>query len=60
MTDKYPVLLTADQISTSLYVMEGYMQGNDDEELVKEIDEIFEVFEKVSDTIPNDWMASPL
>ncbi len=28
------------------------MQGNDDEELVKEIDEIFEVLEKVSDTIP--------
>ena len=53
MTDKYPVLLTADQISTSLYVMEGYMQGNDDEKLVKEIDEIFEVLEKVSDTIPN-------
>ena len=53
MTDKYPVLLTADQISTSLYVMEGYMQGNDDAQLVKEIDEIFEVLEKISDTIPN-------
>jgi len=30
------------------------MQGNDDEKLVQEIDEIFEVLEKVSDTIPND------
>jgi len=54
MSDKYPVLLTADQISTSLYVMEGYMQGNDDEELVKEIKEICEVLDKISDTIPND------
>ena len=33
------------QISTILYSLEGYAQGNDDEELVEEIDEIFEVLE---------------
>ena len=33
------------QISTILYCLEGYVQGNDDEELVEEIDEIFEVLE---------------
>ena len=33
------------QISTILYCLEGYAQGNDDTELVEEIDEIFEVLE---------------
>ena len=33
------------QISTILYCLEGYAQGNDDYELVEELDEIFEVLE---------------
>ena len=37
------------QISTILYCLEGYSQGNDDEELVEEIDEIFEVLETTVD-----------
>ncbi len=37
------------QISTILYCLEGYVQGNDDEELVEEVDEIFEVLEKTVD-----------
>ena len=43
------VSLTEDQISTILYVLEGYMQGNDDDELVQEMDEIFEKLETVVD-----------
>ena len=39
--------LTEGQISTILYVLEGYVQGNDDEELCQEVDEIFEVLENV-------------
>lgn len=45
-----PVTLTEDQISTILYVLEGYVQGNDDEELVSEIDTIFEKLETVVDS----------
>ena len=41
--------LREEQISTILYCLEGYVQGNDDEELVEELDEIFEVFEKTVD-----------
>ena len=37
--------LREEQISTILYCLEGYVQGNDDEELVEVIDEIFEVLE---------------
>ena len=37
------------QISTILYCLEGYVQGNDDTELVEEVDEIFEVLEKTVD-----------
>ena len=37
------------QISTILYCLEGYAQGNDDEELVDELDEIFEVLESTVD-----------
>ena len=46
-----PINLTLreEQISTILYCLEGYVQGNDDEELVEEIDEIFEVLEKTVD-----------
>ena len=48
---KHVVCLTEDQLSTILYVLEGYVQGNDDEELVAEIDDIFEELETVSDNI---------
>ena len=41
--------LREEQISTILYCLEGYVQGNDDEELVEEVDEIFEVLEKTVD-----------
>ena len=41
--------LREEQISTILYCLEGYAQGNDDEELVDEIDEIFEVLESTVD-----------
>ena len=41
--------LREEQISTILYCLEGYMQGNDDEELVTEMDEIFEVLETTVD-----------
>ena len=41
--------LREEQISTILYCLEGYVQGNDDEDLVEELDEIFEVFEKTVD-----------
>jgi len=46
-----PIKLTLreEQISTILYCLEGYMQGNDDEELVSEIDEIFEELETTVD-----------
>ncbi len=44
--------LTENQISTILYVLEGYSQGNDDEELVQEMDEIFKVLENV---VPQDY-----
>jgi hypothetical protein len=52
-----PVTLTEDQISTILYVLEGYVQGKNDignvnnfEELVSEIDTIFEKLESVVDS----------
>ena len=41
--------LREEQISTILYCLEGYSQGNDDFELVEEIDEIFEVLETTVD-----------
>ena len=46
-----PINLTLreEQISTILYCLEGYAQGNDDEELVDELDEIFEVLESTVD-----------
>ena len=43
------VNLSKDEMSTILYVLEGYVQGNDDEELVSEIDVIFEKFEGILD-----------
>ena len=48
---KHVVCLTEDQLSTILYVLEGYVQGNDDEQLIAEIDDIFEELETVSDNI---------
>ena len=46
-----PINLTLreEQISTILYCLEGYAQGNDDEELVDELDEMFEVLESTVD-----------
>ena len=44
------VTLTEGEISTILYVLEGYVQGNDDTELCQEIDDIFMKFEGVVDT----------
>ena len=48
--------LTESQISTILYVLEGYSQGNDDEELVQEMDEIFKVLENV---VPQEYYDEP-
>ena len=50
---KHVVCLTEDQLSTILYVLEGYVQGNDDEELVAEIDDIFEELTIVEETFPD-------
>ena len=46
------VTLTEGQISTILYVMEGYLQGDDrlDDEFVNDCDKIFEQLEGVVDT----------
>ena len=41
--------LREEQISTILYCLEGYSQGNDDYDLVEELDEIFEVLETTVD-----------
>ena len=41
------VELTENQVSLILYCLEGYVQGNDDHELVEEVDEIFEVLENI-------------
>ena len=53
---KHSVTLTETQISTILYVLEGYVAGlddcipqEDDDKLVAEIDEIFEELEGVVD-----------
>ena len=47
------VTLTEGQISTILYVLEGYIQGsddyNDDTEFAKDVDSIFEELEGVVD-----------
>ena len=44
---EHKVTLTEGQISTILYTLEGYVQGNDDTELCEEIDNIFERLETV-------------
>ena len=45
--------LREEQISTILYCLEGSVPGNDDEELVEELDEIFEVLETTVDKFYN-------
>ena len=45
--------LREEQISTILQCLEGYSQGNDDTELVEELDEIFEVLESTVDKFYN-------
>ena len=45
--------LREEQISTILYCLEGYVQGNEDDELVEELDEIFEVLETTVDKFYN-------
>ena len=45
--------LREEQISPILYCLEGYSQGNDDYELVEELDEIFEVLETTVDKFYN-------
>ena len=51
----YNVTLTEGQISTILYVMEGYVQGNDDYEgqFKTDVDNIFETLEGVIDSFYN-------
>ena len=52
---KHVVCLTEEQISTILYVMEGYIQGNDDYDedsvFFQDCEEIFKELETVSDNI---------
>ena len=50
------VSLTEGQISTILYIMEGYLQGSDDNEdsqFTNDCDNIFKEFEGVVDTYYN-------
>ena len=49
----YDVTLTEGQISTILYIMEGYLQGSDDNEdtqFTNDCDDIFAKLEGVVDT----------
>ena len=46
---EHNVTLKEGQISTILYVLEGYVQGNDDDELCDELDIIFEELEVAVD-----------
>ena len=46
----HKVTLTEGQISTILYVLEGYVQDNDNEYMVGQIDPIFEELQGVVDT----------
>ena len=52
------VTLTEGQISTILYIMEGYIQGSDDyhfdDNYKKDVDNIFEELEGVVDTYYNE------
>ena len=50
---KHVVCLTEDQLSTILYVLEGYIQGSDEyhfnDDFTREVDEIFEEIETTLD-----------
>ena len=50
---KHVVCLTEDQLSTILYVLEGYIQGSDeyhfDDDFTREVDGIFEEIETTLD-----------
>ena len=48
-TTTHKLNLTGGQISTVLYCLEGYVQGNDDTELCEEVDNIFAELESVTD-----------
>jgi len=57
------VTLTEGQISTILYVMEGYIQGSDDyhfdDDFTRDVDKIFEELEGAIDKqYPNDFTAN--
>ena len=60
---KHTVTLTEGQISTILYVMEGYIQGSDDyhfdDDFTRDVDKIFEELEGAIDKqYPNDFTAN--
>ena len=45
--------MNLDQISTILYILEGYMQGNDDAQICDYIDnELIPILESASNNIP--------
>ena len=45
--------MNLDQISTILYILEGYMQGNDDSQICDYIDnELIPILESASNNIP--------
>ena len=50
----YKVTLTEGQISTILYIMEGYIQGSDEyhfnDDFTRDVDKIFEELQGVVDT----------
>ena len=55
---KHSVTLTEGQISTILYVMEGYIQGSDEyhfnDDFTRDVDNIFERLEGVIDKFYTD------
>ena len=52
INQKHTVTLTEGQIATILYVMEGYIQGNDEYEdrFKEDVDQIFNILEGTVDT----------
>ena len=55
----YNVTLTEGQIATILYVMEGYIQGNDEYDKVSDfsldVDNIFSALEEVADNYQGEF-----
>ena len=52
---KHSVTLTEGQISTILYILEGYIQGNDDEELVEKLEDIcYRIDKKLEPVVNNE------